>query len=119
MIKEAIHASIAKAILDGLDTEARDAILQKSISSSIGDYKFRHGVEEVVAEKAKQVVAELVESYEWENKITEAIRAGFDDYLANLRSAIPGVLALAMHGRDGDGYSRQTAAILKCWPSIT
>lgn len=116
-ITEAVHASIAKTILDGLDTDARDAILQKSIADSIGGYTFRNEVEKVVADKARRVVTELVESDEWETKITEAIRAGLDDYLSNLRAAVPGVIALSLHGKDGDGYSKQTAAILRCWPS--
>lgn len=118
-ITEAVHASIAKTILEGLDTEARDAILQKSITAAIGDYKFRHSIEEVVASKASRVVAELVESEDWESRITEAIRSGFEDYLNNLRAAIPGVIALSLHGKNGDGYSKQVAAILGRWPKST
>lgn len=117
-ITKAVHASIAKTILEGLDTSARDAILQKSIAKALSDYTFQHGVQEVVADKARRVVAELVESDEWESRITETIRSGFEDYLKNLRSAIPGVLALSLHGKEGDGYSKQVAAILGQWPKM-
>jgi len=118
-ISDAVHASIAKTVLEGLDTDARDAILQKSIAAVIGDYKFRSSIEDVVAAKAGRVVAELVESEDWESRITGAIQRGFDDYLSNLRSAIPGVIALSLHGKDGDGYSKQVAAILGRWPKST
>ena len=111
-ITEAIHASVAKTILEGLDTEARDAILQKSITAAICDYKFRHRIEDVVA-------AKLVEAEDWESRITEAIRSGFEDYLSSLRVAIPGVIALSLHGKDGNGYSKQVAAILGRWPTPT
>lgn len=115
LITEAVHASIAKSVLESLDTEVRDAILQKSIVEAIGDFRFRSRVDEVVAEKAGRVVSELVEPEEWSARITAAIQAGFEDYLKNLRQAIPGVLGLALHGKEGD-YDRRTAAILRCWP---
>ena len=116
VIQAAVHASIAKTILEGLDTSARDAILQKSIASALKDYTFRSSVETVVAAKAAKVVAELVETDEWDTRITETIKAGFEDYLANLKAAIPGVITLSLHGKDGGGYSSQSAHILKCWP---
>jgi hypothetical protein len=117
LIQEAIHTSVAKAILEGLDTSARDAILQKSISKALGDYQFRHAVENVVADKAKAVAAELVESEEWTQRIEEAIRAGFEDYVKDLRKATSKVMAMALNGEEGESYSSQRAgALLKCWP---
>lgn len=116
-IKEAAHAAMAKTILETLDTGTRDAILQKSIVSVIDSYRFRCGIDDVVAEKARYVVAELVQSEEWDRRITDAIQAGFADYLINLRHALPGVIALALHGKDGSSYTAQAAQILKCWPA--
>ena len=119
LITEAIHASVAKTILAELDTKARDAILQKSIRASLESYVFRNSVEAVVAEKARQVTVGLVETGEWESKITEAIQEGFADYILNLKAAIPGVIALTLHGKDGGSYEKRAGTILNCWPEKT
>ena len=116
-LKSAVWASIAKTILEGLDTEARDALLEKSIQKSIKDYAFSGEVSKVVADKARRVVLELVETEDWERRITEAIRSGFNTYISNLERAIPNVISLSMHGELGDSYSKRSAAILKCWKS--
>ena len=75
-IKEAVHASIAKTILDGLDTEARDAILQKSISDSIGGYTFRKKWRRLLLTKPGKSSRSWSNQVEWETKITDAIRGG-------------------------------------------
>ena len=113
-IKEAIHAVIAKTILEGIDTEARDALLQKSITDAISDYSFRVAIEKVVAEKAKAVVSEMVETEEWTLAIEGAIRAGFDGYIRNLRIATEKLLKVQFHGKDGSYAS--SGNVLRCWP---
>ena len=117
-IESAIRDSIAKTILEGIDTAARDALLQKTIKDVIGSYSFRSAVESVVAEKAASVVSELVDTDDWNNRIIQVIREGFEVYLRQLKSAIPKVIAATIHGTDGEMYSRQVASILKTWPKI-
>ena len=116
-IQQAIHATVAKTILDGLDTEHRDALLQKSIVATIDGYDFRNAVSKVAAEKAAAVAEKRMQSEEWTRRIEEAIRGGFDDYLTNLRAAIPGALAAMLHGKPGSYAS--AADILRCWPEKT
>ena len=113
-IKAAIHATVAKSILDGLDTKIRDALLQKSIVDTIDSYDFRNAVSKVAAEKAAAVAEKMMESEEWTSRIEEAVRAGFDDYLSNLRAAIPDAIKAMLHGKSGS-YS-SAADILRCWP---
>ena len=113
-IQQAIHATVAKSILDGLDTDHRDALLQKSIIATIESYDFRNAVGKVAAEKAAAVAEGMMESEDWSRRIEEAIRAGFDDYLANLRAAIPEALKGMLHGKPGSYPS--TGSILSCWP---
>lgn len=116
-VKEAIHATIAKQILDGLDTSARDAILQKSIREALTDWKFRGAVQDVVNDKASEVAAELVNSPEWSARIKDTISRGFDDYLESLRVAMQNTLREAMHGKGGSNtYDRFPAKILAHWP---
>lgn len=116
-IQQAIHATVAKSILDGLNTEHRDAILQKSIIDTIDSYDFRHAIGKVAAQKAAVVAESMMESEEWTRRIEEAIRAGFDDYLANLRAAIPEALKEMLHGKPGSYAS--AGDILSCWPDKT
>ena len=113
-ITEAIHSTVAKTILDGLSTEHRDALLQKSIIAVIDSYDFRNAVSKVAAEKAAAVAAGMMQSEEWTSRIEGAIRAGFEDYLTNLRAAIPDVVKVALHGRSGSYAS--AGSILSCWP---
>lgn len=113
-IKEAIHATVAKSILAGLDSEHRDALLQKSIVATIDSYDFRNAVSKVAAEKAAAVAKSMMESEDWTQRIEEAIRAGFEDYLTNLREAIPDAIKAMLHGKSST-YS-SSADILRCWP---
>lgn len=115
-IQEAIQATIAKEILAGLNTSIRDALLQKSIAKTIGDYTFRDAVGKVVAAKAAEIATKLIASEEWEKRIEQAIRDGFDLYVANLTTVSHSVLLAAFHG-DKDGYShRGPARLLDTWP---
>lgn len=116
-IQQAIHATVAKSILDGLDTEHRNALLQKSIVATIEGYDFRNAVGKVAAEKAAAVAERMMESEAWTERIEQAIRGGFDDYLANLREAIPDALGTMLHGKPGSYAS--AGSILSCWPDKT
>lgn len=113
-ITAAIHATIAKTILEALDTEARDALLQKSIAEVLGGYKFRAAIDEVVAAKAKRVAEQLVASDEWTRAIEATMRESFAQYIQNLRVAAEKMLVDVFHGTDGT-YSHASLA-LRCWP---
>lgn len=116
-VREAIHTTISKQILEGLDTSSRDAILQKSITEALKDWKFRGAVADVVNNKAREVAAELVNSKEWTEEIRTTIQLGFEDYLKNLRIATQKTLLEAMHGKDGTStYDRAPAKLLAVWP---
>lgn len=115
-IKEAVKLTIAQTILEKLPTDARDALLQKAIADTIGRHDFRNAVSKVAAEKAASVAAEMVESDEWHQSITEAINNGFHDYLVELRAAVPTMLKEMMHGKDGSSFSTRVADILRSWP---
>ncbi len=116
-INTAIRDTIAKTVLEGLDNSTRNAILQESITKALTDYRFTSAINDIVAEKARRVTADLVESRDWSERIKATIEAGFNDYLVNLRAAIPQMLAQGMHGREHkDSYYAQSGQILKCWP---
>lgn len=113
-LKTAIHATVARQILEGLGTEARDALIVQSMTKVLTDYRFLSAVNEVVSDKAKRVAAELVESEDWDGRIRTTIRAGFDDYLVSLRMATTEMLKESMHGREGTYGS--PGRVLGHWP---
>jgi hypothetical protein len=116
-IEAAIHATVAREILNGLDTEARDALLQKSITDALTDYSFRKSVGDVVSAKAAQIAAELVETDEWQAAIREHIKGGFDKYLAQLDQGMLKGFKRLLHGNSsGNSYDRNPALILSDWP---
>lgn len=113
-ITEALHAVVAKSILEGLDTEHRDALLQRSIAETIAKWDFRDAVSKVAAQKAADAAKEMMKSEDWTRRVEQAIRDGFDDYLKNLRAAIPEALTGMLHGKSGTYPS--VGSILSCWP---
>ena len=116
LLKEALHATIAKQILDGLGSEHRDALLQKSLVEVVRDYGFRGAIDKVACEKAAAVAKELMDTQEWNARISQAISDGFEDYLLLLREAIPDVMKKAIHGREGQYGS--CGSVLGCWPKV-
>lgn len=116
-VAEAVRLTIAEKILASLDTSARDAILAKSITEAITTYDFRRQIEKVAADRAVQVVSELLKTEDWTIKIRQAIVGGFEDYLKNLRAALPETLKRMLHGKDGSSsYDRSAGSILADWP---
>lgn len=115
-LKDAVYSVVAKQVLEGLSTEARDAILQKGISEAISDYSFRKAVEEVASAKAAEVAREIMSTDDWRTQIEMVIRAGIEDYLAGLRQAIPAALLECFHGEDGK-YPK-SGKVLGKWPKI-
>lgn len=116
-IEAAIHATVAREILNGLDTDARDALLHKSIVEALTDYSFRKAVGEVVSAKAVQIAAELVETEEWQTAIRERIKCGFEKYLSQLDQGMSKGFKRLLHGNSGsNSYDRNPAMILSDWP---
>lgn len=113
-LNAAIHATIAKQILEGLGTEARDALVLKAMTRTLSDYSFASAVNKVVSDKAARVVAELVESDEWTRRITDTVREGFEGYLISLRAAVTEEVKEMMHGRQGSYGS--AGRVLGNWP---
>ena len=98
VIEKAITNQIAEQILKGIETEHRDELLKKSIVEALTHYKFSYGIAEVVSERAKEIVAEMVKTDDWSNRIEQAIREGFEQYIINLKDATQRVLMEGMHG---------------------
>jgi hypothetical protein len=117
-VEAAIYATIAKHILDGLNSNHRDTLLQTAIANTIKSYDFRNAIDKVAAGRAAEVAAEMMKSDEWEERIRLAIEAGFTDYLLNLQKAIPAAMQKMMHGKDGGTYGTCAAELLRCWPKI-
>jgi hypothetical protein len=115
-LRAALHATIAKQILDGLDATHRDALLQKSLVDVVKDYSFKNAIEKVAAEKAATVALGLMQSEEWSQRVEQAIRAGFEDFLGQLRAAIPKAMKKTFHGAEGN-YGG-CGAVLNCWPKL-
>jgi hypothetical protein len=113
-VTAAINATVAKTILESLDTEARDALLQKSIAEVIGGYKFRSAIDDVVSDKARRIAAELVETEAWSMAIERTLQEAFSRYLWKLSGAAEEVLKKVFHGEAGT--YQQAALVLRCWP---
>ena len=116
-LKEAIHSTIAKQILDGLDSTHRDELLQKSITAVVKDYGFRSAIDHVASDKAAAVATELMASEEWTLRIEQAVRDGFEGFLVQLREAVPEALKKTFHGSRGN-YGH-FGSILSCWPKVS
>lgn len=116
-VKDALHASIAKTILEGINQEQRDALLQKSIEEVLKDYSFKKAINEVIAEQAVAAAREIISQPEWKDRITSAIIAGFNNYLVHLSAAAEKSLQQMFHGTQGtDVYTRNAGDILKFFP---
>ena len=115
-LKAVLHATIAKQILDGLDSTHRDALLQKSLVDVVKDYSFRNAIEKVAADKAAKVAIRLMDSDEWSQRVEQAIRDGFEDFLIQLRAAIPEAMRRTFHGKEGS-YGG-CGSVLNCWPKL-
>jgi hypothetical protein len=115
-VVHAIHATIARQILEGLGTEHRDAILQEAITRALKDWKTIHEVEKVVAVRAAEVAAQLCRTEDWTARIEAAIQEGFTEYLENLKKASEKMLVALYHGTNRDSFSRAPGTILAQWP---
>ena len=117
-VKEVVFATIAKQILEGLNTETRDVILQKTLIEVIKDYKFKNAIKEVAAEKATVIAERLMNEPEWIQQVETTIKAGMVDYLRQLRLATVEMLKVAYNGSTDRGsyYAEHCGTILNVWP---
>lgn len=114
VVEQAIHATIAKQILEGLDTTSRDAILAKALVDIVKGYNFREAISQVAAAKAAEVATELMATEDWTGRVEQAIRDGFEEYLSQLRAAIPEAMKKTFSGQAGSYGS--AGSVLQCWP---
>jgi hypothetical protein len=84
-IENAVVASIAGQILQGIGAEHRDAIMQRSIEEALKSWSVRNAVEKAVALRAAEIAADLCRTDEWGKRIEETLRAGFEAYLASVK----------------------------------
>lgn len=101
LIVDTINANIAKTVFDSIDENVRNAILEKAIAKAIDNIHARIKIDDIVANKVGEVVTTLLKSDDWQRRIIESLESGFNDYVANLREAMPNVLAEIIHGKDG------------------
>lgn len=113
-VQEAIRTTIAAEILKGIDSEARNTILQKSIVEALKDYSFKNAIEKVVVDRAIQAAKEMVESDEVGNKIDQAVTKAVDDFTNKLPTAVHAALLEALFGKDNNSsYDRGPGLVLK------
>ena len=101
-IQAAVRDTVAAQILEGLGTEARDALLQKSIVEAIGNWEVQAAIRDVVADKATAAAAEMLASVKFEKQIMAAVKKGGDDCLKILRVAVCKAQSEAFIGPAGD-----------------
>lgn len=103
--KEAVSLIIGQKILESLDTNTRDKILKDSIIKALQDYSCKNAIEKVVAIKASEVAAELIQSQEYYLKIKQACERGMAVFIAKLEKAMELGLAEFLMGQNNDrGY---------------
>jgi dTDP-4-dehydrorhamnose reductase len=88
-VKAAITTTIARQILEALDSGHRDAILTESIEKALTQYDFHRAVQDVVAQRAQEIARDMVQSEEWTAKIREAALRSFDAYLTKIVAVYP------------------------------
>lgn len=102
-VKEAIRQTIAKQILDNLNTDARDALVLESMEKVLETFDVQHAIRSAAAERALEIARELYKTEEWSKKIADEIRQGFQDYLNQMRKQLTAGMIKFMHGT-GENY---------------
>ena len=119
-VKEITLQALSAQILAALDSDKRDALLERAIKSSLTSYDFKTAVEKIVADEARGIVAEMMKTPEYQDRIRAAIRAGFDLYEQNLVIATEKAMQIVMHGTTGkNSYYEKPGRVLNCWPDMS
>lgn len=114
VLKDAIAKAVAAQILSNLTQEHRDQFMVRSLTAALEEWQVTRSIEEVVAEEAKRVAADMVKEQDWQDQITSAVDAGLRSYLLKLPAAVEAALTEAMNGREGkDSYDRAGGLVLK------
>jgi hypothetical protein len=111
-IQQAIRTTIAAEILKGIDTDARNALLQASITKTLTEYSFSTAISKIVCARAEEVAGDMVKSGAASAEITAAVRKGMDLFIARLPEAVCKALTEAFAGESGT-YGRGPGLILK------
>lgn len=113
-LNDVIATTVAKQILETISQEHRDAMLERSITEALKSWSVKHKIEELVAERASVVAAEVIASQAWYGRIREVVVQSIEHYLTHLESAVVLAIEEMMHGKDdGDSYRRFPGIILK------
>ena len=113
-IRNAVAVTMAAKIIEGIKDEHRDAILRGSIESALKDWEFKNAVQKEVAEKARQVASELLNTKEWADRIAFAVEEGLQRYIKQIPVAVEKTLIEALNGKESDrGYGSSAGLIMK------
>lgn len=111
--KAAIAATVGESILASLDGPHRDEILSKAVAELLGGYDLKRVVAESLNARAAKLMAAVIESGAYDQRIDAAIREGMEAVLAKLPHAVTLGLTEMIFGRGGDSYHREPGLILK------
>jgi len=112
-IKSAVRDTIAAQILEGLDTETRDALLQEAIVKTIGSWEIRSEIRDVIAEKARERAAEIMATDAYAKKLARAVKQGCEDCLKTLRASTCEAVSELFVGPDYSGHEHHRSMIGK------
>ena len=112
-IERAIRQQIASELLKSLTPECRDAILTKSITAALSEWSFTHAVEGTVAERARELAAEMIKSSYWTEKIAQAVAVGMGSFVARVPAAVEAACVQMVAGKKSTGtYDRNEVGLL-------
>lgn len=102
-LDRAVSQVLAKDIIGMLDTEHRNAFLERALQKALNGYTLTNEIEKIVSERAQQIAKELAIAEDWTARITQAIQEGFNHYIKQLPGAVTHLLCDEMHGNESKG----------------
>lgn len=111
--RAAVHALLAKQILEGLGAEHRDAILAASITKALAGYDFHNAIQKVVAAEAEKVVTEMLAGNYWQGRLRESVLSALQHYLNQLPGAVLAAVTETMHGEQRSGGYDRCGTVLR------
>jgi hypothetical protein len=114
LYRESIKTALCDAILKAVNGPERDAILTSAVKQWLGEWQLKRAVEELVAVRAKQLAAELLNRGDFDAEICQALEAGFKEVLTGLPAAVAKTVRDALFGVEGkDSYSTRCGLVLR------
>lgn len=117
-MEESVRAVIAGQIIQAIGTDARDAILTKSVKSALTDYNFKASIEKAVCENASKVAFEMLNSVEFQTQIESAVRDALYELTAQIPHAVYNAMVQALAGKDSTSYGSSSRGELHNWLRI-